>query len=406
MNISFFIALRYLQSRRNRGFISFLTIIATAGVSLGVAALIIALSVLSGFEKTIKENIISFTAHIQVVGFQNQLLPTDSSRIHSSLERHPEIRTMAPFLSREGIIRSEENSDGVVIKGVDPDNDISPASTRLVEGAAPLRRHDAGIEGMIISKRLAEKLNCSLGSRLILFSLGGSSLSLSQTRVMQFEVRGIYETGMAEYDEIYVYIHLLNAQRLFGVGKMISGYDILLSDPSKTKQLAIILPEELGYPHFARTTEQMNRNLYTWIELQKKPIPIIIGLIAIVASVNVIGTLLMMIIEKTKEIGILRALGTNKKKITKIFLLQGMVVGIVGTAIGNILALSLCWLELHYKIISLPQGIYYMTHVPIELNWANFVIVSAVSIVMCFFASVIPSRIAGRKDPVQSLRFG
>ncbi len=406
MPVSLFIALRYLRSRRHRGFISFITLIAVVGVTLGVAALIITLSVLSGFERTIKENVVSFTAHMQLLGFQNQFLTNPTQAMQLVKSRYPEVLEMAPYLSREGMIRSAAATDGVLIKGVDPKNDISAARQRLIEGEYRLEPRERGIEGIILGRRLAQKLEARTGDRLLLLSLGGSSLSLSQTRVMQFEVMGLYETGMADYDETYVYINIRNAQRLFAVGPMVSGFDILVTELDKLGTLARQIPEELGYPYYARTTYQMNRNLFTWIELQKKPIPIIIGLIVVVATVNIIGTLLMMVMEKSKEVGILRAIGTNRKKIMQVFLIQGMFIGVVGTILGNILAYALCWLEMKYEVISLPAGIYYMTHVPIDLNVTSFALVSALTLLMCFLSSLIPSRLAAKRDPVTMIRFG
>ncbi|MEX0736173.1 MAG: ABC transporter permease [Bacteroidota bacterium] len=405
MPVSLFIALRYLRSRHHRGFISFITGIAIIGVALGVASLIITLSVLNGFERTIKENVVSFTAHMQLFAFQNQLLGEPDRTLQEVRLRHPEVMEMAPFLSREGMIRSDATMDGVFIKGVDPANDVSAAKTKLVEGDYRLESLEKEGEGIILGRRLAQKLGVRPGGRVLLLSLGGSSVSLSQTRVMQFEVRGIYETGMGEFDESYVYVHLKNAQRLFGVGPVVSGFDILLSDLTKAAALAASIPEELGYPYYARTTDQMNRNLYTWIELQKKPIPIIIGLIIIVATVNIIGTLLMMVMEKAKEIGVLRTMGSKKRLLMNVFLFQGMVIGLAGTVLGNILAYGLCWMELRYKFFSLPSGIYYMTHVPIDLSVEVFVLVSVLTLVMCFLSALIPSRIAAQQDPIRLIRF-
>ena len=406
MPFSVFIALRYLRSRRHRGFISFITFIAVIGVTLGVAALIITLSVLGGFEHTIKDNVISFTAHLQLISFQNQLLPNPNKTMEVVLSEYPEVKSIAPYLSREGMIRSASTTDGVLIKGIDPRNDISAAKTRMVDGSYNLEQRERGVEGIILGRRLAQKLEVSVGDRILLMSLGGSSVTLSQTRVMQFEVRGLYETGMAEYDETYIYVNLKNAQRLFAVGPMVSGFDILVHDLDSLDNIAQRLPERLGYPYYARTTYQMNRNLFTWIDLQKKPIPIIIGLIIIVATVNIIGTLLMMVMEKGKEIGILRALGTDRKKLTGIFLAQGMFIAIVGVILGNTIAFLLCWLELHYRIISLPSGIYFMSHVPIDLNPINFLLVSVLALLMCFLSSIIPSRIAARRDPIRMIKFG
>ena len=404
--VSLFIALRYLGSRRHRGFISFITLIAVVGVALGVAALIITLSVLNGFERTIKENVVSFTAHMQLIGFENQVLPNPNQTIQLVKSKYRDVVEMAPYVSREGMIRSSAGTDGVLIKGVDPNNDISAAKRRLVEGTYGLESGEKGIEKIIIGRRLAEMLEVKLGDRVLLLSLGGSSLSLSQTRVMQFEIVGLYETGMADYDESYVYINIKDAQRLFGIGPMVSGFDILVSDLDRLDTLAARIPQDLGYPYYARTTFQMNRNLFTWIELQKKPIPIIIGLIIVVATVNIIGTLLMMVMEKSKEIGILRTIGTDRKKLMQVFLIQGMFIGLVGTLLGNLLAFVLCWVELTYHLISLPPGIYYMTHVPIHMTLVSFLVVSTLTLLMCFLSSLVPSRLAASKDPITMIRFG
>ncbi len=406
MSVSFFIARRYLRSRRNRGFISFITFFAIVGVALGVATLIITLSILKGFEDTIKQNVVSFTAHMQVYGFQSQVLNNPQAAMEKVRARYPDVVTMAPYVTREGMVRSDGGIDGVLVKGIDPANDISAARNHIVHGQYDLSLRTEGIQPIVIGERLAERLNASVGSRLLVFALGGFALTLSQTRVMQFEVAGIYETGMEEYDASYVYIHIENAQRMFQFGSSVSGFDVLVADISKVNQLSQDIPADLGYPYFARTMFQTYRNLFSWIDLQKSQIPIILGLIIIVATVNVIGTLLMMVMEKTSDIGVLRTMGATTATIRKVFLYQGMLIGVVGTAAGNILAYGLCWLEMQYRFISLPSGVYYMTHVPIALEWWNFALVSGASIVLCYLCSFIPSRLAGSRDPLALLRFG
>ncbi|MCI0707723.1 MAG: ABC transporter permease [Ignavibacteriae bacterium] len=405
MSFPLFIALRYLRSSRNRGFTSFITGIAIVGVMLGVAALIVTLSILDGFEKTITESLISFTSHMQVVAFQGHLLKNPENAMQKIKSRFPEVREIAPFVSREAMIRSEVDNEGVLIKGIDPTNDLSPIRHRLVAGAYDLSERIDGLQGIIIGKRLAEKLETKQGDKLLVFALQGTSLSLGQTRIIQFEVRGIYETGMAEFDESYVYVNIKSAQRLFQAGQSVSGFDVLVTDLSKLEELTRAIPEYMEYPYFARSMQQMHRNLFTWVELQKKPVPIILGLIVIVATVNIIGTLLMMVMEKTKEIGVLRTLGARKAVINRIFLLQGLLIGIVGTVLGNAFAYLLCWLELQYQFFSLPSDIYYMTHAPIELSVWNFLLVSSIALAMCLISSFLPSRIASKLDPMVTLRF-
>ncbi|MCU0412608.1 MAG: ABC transporter permease [Bacteroidetes bacterium] len=403
--IARFIAWRHLMSGHNRRFISFITVIATIGIMLGVASLIITLSILDGFERTIKENVVSFTAHMQLFAFQNQVLPEYEATRRAVMERNPEVVEMAPYLSREGMIRSKTDIDGVVIKGVDPQNDISAAKRRLVEGIYDLEEPERGLQKVILGRRLADKLEAVVGGRVVVYALGGPALSLAQARVMQLEVAAIYETGMADYDGSVVYVNLTTAQRLFQVGRMVSGFDILVSDQGALEGLARRIPEQLGYPYYARTMYQMYRNLFTWIDLQQKPIPIILGLIIIVATVNIIGTVLMMVMEKAREIGALRTLGMKKAALLRIFLTQALLIGAIGTLAGNVLAFVVCWLELKYRFFALPSGIYFMTHVPIELSVLNFLVVSILAVAMTLLAAYLPARFASKLDPVALIRF-
>lgn len=405
MDLATFIAGRFLRSRRNRGFISFVTFFAVLGITVGVAALIITLSVLRGFENTIRENIIGFTAHLQIYGFQNQALLNPDASIRKITGRFPEIRSMSPYVSREAMIRSDHGIDGILLKGIVPNGMMSPAERYLVEGTATLNSAGNGVEPIILGKRLAERLRVTVGDPVLVFALGGYSLTLSQTRIMKFQVAGVYETGMEEYDASYVYVHLRNAQRLFQYGTAVSGFDVLVSDPDRITPLAQEIPEILGYPHYGRTMFQQYRNLFSWIDLQKSQIPILLALIIAVAMVNIIGALLMMVIEKTKEIAVLRALGAGRRTVSRVFLLQGMFIGVTGTLLGTLLAYGLCWVEQTYKLISLPAGVYYMTHVPIELDWSDSALVSGVALLLCYLCSLVPSRLAGRSDPVPLLRF-
>lgn len=405
MNVSDFIAVRHLTSRHNRGFTSFITSIAIIGVALGVASLDITLAILGGFEKTIKQNVVSFTAHMQLFAFQNELLPDPGWTIQKVTSRFPEILEMAPYLSREGMIKSKANIDGILVKGVDPTNDISAAKKRLVEGTYDLAEREKGAQCIVIGKRLGEKLNVEVGDRVLVYVLGGRSLSLSQTRIMQFEIRGIYETGMADYDGSVVYVNLQAAQRLFQVGKTVSGFDILVVNTDSLTSLAQQIPEYLGYPYYARTMYQQYRNLFAWVNLQKIPVLIILALIIVVATVNIVGTLLMMVLEKSREIGALRAMGMKRSELIHIFLKQGMLIGIVGTLLGDGFALFLCWMELRYRFFPLPSGIYFMTHVPIDLSIVNFILVSLIAFGMSVVASWLPSRLAALLDPIRLIRF-
>ncbi len=405
MNVPLFVAGRYIRSKRNRGFISFITLISIIGVALGVASLIITLAILEGFERTIKENVVSFTAHMQLFGFSNQPLQNPDFALQRVKEKFPEVKKMSPYVSREAMIRSEAEIDGILLKGIDPENDISAAKSRLVKGSYDFSDRQGKLQPIIIGKQLAERLEVEIGQPILVFALGGLSLTMSETRVMQFEVVGIFETGMAEYDATYAYVNITSAQRFFQLGRAVTGFDILVDDLDSLKRLVEEIPADLGYPYYARTMHQMYRNLFAWVELQKKPVPIILGLIIIVAVVNIIGTLLMMVMEKSKDIGILRTLGAKRKLIQRVFLAQGMLIGFVGTVFGNILAYGLIWLEMKYNFISLPSSIYYMSVVPFEPLLYHFFLVSGIALFLCYLCSLIPAKVASRLDPILLLRF-
>jgi lipoprotein-releasing system permease protein len=228
---------------------------------------------------------------------------------------------------------------------------------------------------------------------------------MRQPAIRPFVVKGVYESGMAEYDDVYFFVNIRAAQDLYGTGPVATGFDVMLYRISDAPEAAEAIMHAMGYPYYARTLYQMYRNLFTWIELQKKPTPLILGLIIIVATVNIIGTLLMVVMEKTKQIGILKSMGASSAAIRRIFLLQGLFIGVIGTVFGNLFALGVCWAQLNFHIMSLPASIYFMNTVPTLLRWENFAIVSSITIVMCVLASYIPSALAARLDPVKCIRF-
>ncbi len=405
MSYELYIAKRYIRSKKEAGFISFITYIAIVGIMLGVAALIITLTILAGFEREIKEKVVGFTSQVQVIGFENQKLPNYQAAMERIQRNIAQVKSIAPFVLKEAIVRTRDATEGVLVKGVDPLNDVTTVRTHVEAGAYDLQ-DNTSIPKILIGNKLARKLAVHVGERVTIFAISGRMNSLGPPRVKQFQVSGIYETGMSEYDDIYVYTSLEIAQNLFQLGDAASGFDILLLDINQAQIVADKIQDMLGYPYYARTIFQLYRNLFTWIELQKKPTPVILGLIIIVATVNIIGTLLMVVMEKTNQIGILKSMGASSASIANIFIIEGLFIGIVGTILGNILAFGLCWIQLQYKVMSLPSQIYFMSSVPILLRTENFVLVSTVSLLLCFLATIIPSRLASRLTSIVAIRFG
>jgi lipoprotein-releasing system permease protein len=403
LSLPWFIAKRYLESHRRNGFLSFITSIAIIGVMLGTAALIITLTVLDGFEREIKEKVIAFTSHIEVRGYQNIPLTNYKESIQNVKRQIAGVKDIAPFAAREGMIRSSESIDGIYLKGIDPSSQVLTSHQHIISG----RYIDAAKRDkpqIVIGRKLANRLNVNVGDKLVVFALPQSKGL--QPRAKQFEVVGIYESGMAEFDDLNAYTNMADAQQLFQMGENISGYDITVHDITKVDEVAAQVQSFLGYPHYARTVFQLYRNLFSWVELQKKMSPILLSLIIMVATVNIIGTLLMFVLEKTHAIGILKSLGAGPKMITRIFRLQGLIISIVGVSLGNLLAYILCLIQLKFKILSLPSDIYYMDTVPMMLRWENFVFVSFVALLLCMLTTILPSRSASKLDPVTALRFG
>ena len=404
MSYSSFIAGRYLQSRHNQGFVSFITAIATLGVTLGTATLIVALSVLGGFEKEITEKVIGFTSHVQVVGFQNQPLKHPDESVALLEHAFPSVQSVSPFVSREALIRSRDGVDGVLLKGLDPLRDNSIIPRFITSGSYTLDREQGGLANLVVGKKLAAKLGLDVGDKATIFGLS-RGFEQGRPRVMQFRVVGIYESGMAEYDDIYAFTALADAQTLFQMPEGVSGYDIMLRNVDSAQAVAFNATDLLGYPHYGRTVFENYRNLFSWIELQKKPVPIILGLIIVVATVNIIGTLLMMVLDKMREIGILSSMGATRWGITRVFLRQGLTIAVTGTVLGNLLALVLCVSQLEFRFFSLPSDIYFMTSVPILLRPEYFLFVSAVTIILCLLTALVPARLASKLNPVNAIRF-
>ncbi len=404
MSFPFFISKRFIfknPARQDR-FISFISAVSIIGIALGVAALIIAISILNGFEKTITEKITDFDSHIQITSYQT-ILP-DYRRILPELYEtlQPDAESISPYASKIAIISSKKGKEGVSLKGIMPDVRSINVKENIVEGKFVL-----GSGSIVIGRKLANKLYVSIGDKVTIFALSRDEIPSPEhlPNIKRFTITGIFESGMAEYDDLNAYISLDEAQELFEIGDNITGYDIKLKNISKIDSYKDYLSDKLRYPHAVRSIYQIHRNIFTWIELQKKPIPIVLGLITIVAVFNIIGTLLMIVLEKTNAIGTMKSLGARKRQIVAIFLYQGGFLAAAGIILGNLLAFILTWLQLEYSIISLPSSVYFVSKVPISLSWEIFLEVSALTLVLCFLASFIPSYIGSKIQPVSTLRF-
>lgn len=406
MSLSFFIAKKYISNRQSSKFLSLVSVISVGGIAIGTAVLIIALTILNGFENVVAQKIVNFNSHIKITAFGNRNLP-DSDVIQSKIIEYvgEDFESISKFVSKLGIIKSKSVSEGVTIFGIDPTSSNSDIEKYIIEGNYELDSDKQ--KQVIVGKKLSEKLNVTVGDKITLFSLRRDEVPSidNPPAIEQFIISGIFESGMAEYDDLNVYIHLNTAKQMFEIQNSISGYNIRLNNVSNIDTIAARLQDELGYPYYVRTIFQVHQNIFTWIDLQKEPIPIVLGLIIVVAVFNIIGTMLMIVLERTSSIGVLKSMGFSKKIILRIFFIQGLFLGVLGITTGCLIALLLSFLQMQFDIISLPGSIYFISSVPISIDLGNYLLVASIGLLLSVVASLIPSYIASRMNVISSIRF-
>jgi len=321
----------------------------------------------------------------------------------------PSIRALSPYVEQEAVLRTPQGIAGIVIQGVQPNDSMTLAIKRVIKGSALQSNSTDSLPGILISKGVAKDLRIDVGKAVtaLRFHEGMQSREDILAHLKKFRVVGIFETGMTEYDNGLAYTTLAAAQNFSGFSAtQVSGFRVLGSDLDQARNLSKDISKVLHYPYFSQSVYDIYPTIFGWIELQKKPIPIILGLIIIVAAFNVISTLLIMVIEKTRTIGILKSLGAQDGGIARIFLAEGMVITISGVVIGNIIGLALSWLQLHFHLFKLRADIYFMSSVPILISWEHYAIVSIIAVVISLCATLIPARIASRVVPLKALKFG
>jgi len=406
MSLPFFFTKKYLRSKKDSHFLSVISYITIPGIALGVAVVIIALTILDGFDKVVTEKIIRFNSHIKVVSFGNRNLPSFSETVPQiEQEFNKDIAKIEPFTSKLAIIKSKKLTEGITLLGVLNGN--PELNNFMQSGNFDLSQSGNELQKIILGKTLAEKLFVKVGDVITIFCLRKDQIPTADNPpgIEQFTIAGIYESGMSEYDDLNAFINFKVAQDIFGMDGHISGYNIKLKDLNSVNVVAERLQDFLGYPYYVRTVFQLHQNIFTWIELQKKPIPIILGLIIFVAVFNIVGTLLMIVLERTNAIGILRSLGANRKLIIKIFLYHSAFLTAIGIIVGIIIAFVLSILQQDFDIISLPGKIYFVTKVPISIELNNYLLVTAVTVVISLAASLLPAFIASRIKPISAIRF-
>ena len=415
MGYELFVSRRYLQSRQRPGFLSVIAFIATGGVVVGVAALIIMLSVTNGFTGEVRNRLIGMGAHVDVHRYHGDAI-TGSDTLRARLARHPGVVATAPIVESKLVLANADDvMDGVVVWGVDPASfaAVSDLTDHLKYGDDGEMHLDprpgGGPPGIILGSYLANRLRVGLGDVVFLLSLREQSLEdvmvggLSP-RVRAFVVNNLFESGMYHYDDNFAFISVGEAGEILGVDGATSIH-VRLDDLDAAVGVREKLAEQLGYPYRVSDWTQQFPDLFYWMELEKWVIFIALSLIIVVAAFNITSILTMSILIKTPEIGILRAMGARTRGIGRLFLYQGLFIGLVGTFLGCLIGLAVCLVQDRFSLVPLPAEIYIISSLPVDMQPLDFVLVSAVTIVICLLAAVLPARKAASLQPVEAIRY-
>jgi lipoprotein-releasing system permease protein len=417
MRYEWFIGLRYLKAKRKQTFISIITVISIIGVMVGVLTLIVVLAVMSGFEKTIKEKILGTQAHLVVLKAGQEGM----DHYEEALKKVKEIKgvvSAAPFIFNQVMLSSESNVTGGVIKGIDPDREgkVTELARNMKAGSLHDLKKVGGsdIPGIILGTELAKSLGVSLNDAIQVISPLGTMTPMGMMpKMKRFRVEGIFYSGMYEFDTTFAYISIESAQSFFNMDSHVTGIEIKTDDIYKVKQIGKEIRQKLGFPFWTKDWMEMNRNLFSALKLEKIIMFIILVLIVLVAAFNIISTLIMVVMEKNKDIAILKSMGASSKGILRIFIIEGGIIGVVGTALGTIIGLIMAFnldklvefLEnlLGFKILS-PE-IYYIEKFPSQVNPMDVILIVITAILISLLATLYPAWRASKFDPAEALRY-
>jgi lipoprotein-releasing system permease protein len=393
-----FIGIRYLLAKKREKFIPIITLFSIAGIAVGVTTLITTLAVMGGFEQELKEKILGMNAHLIITkGVAREL--KNYTAIIEKIKKIDKIVGIAPIITTQAILSSEYGNAGIVLKGIDIK--LEPSVSKLKEYITQ-GKFEISDNEILIGKELAKKLGIIVGDEINLFTSQEQELIPTQQTV---KIKGIFESGMYEYDANFAYISLKKAQYLLKLEDAVSYIAVTISDIYQVPKIAEKINKMLGYSYWTRTWQQMNKSLFSALKLEKTVMFIILSLIILVAGFNIASSLIMRVMEKTKEIGILKSMGATSLSIQAIFLLEGAIIGIVGTIIGFLGGVGLCKALSEYQFIKLPSDIYYISSIPVNLRWADVVIISLSAIILSLLSAIYPARYANSLNPVEALRY-
>ncbi len=410
--IEFKIAWRYLGAQRKSFFVSLISLFSILGVTIGTFALITVLSAINGFESVVTEQMMGKDAHIEVMRYHGEAEPKYTVLL-DELRKKSEVKSAAPFIITKVGISSKKANDGIVLYGIDAEDSkgVLALESQIKYGHYDL---DSTLDtkgrrrpGLILGNGLANRLRVILGDPLVLQTFSGpEQMGMGGgSKMVQCVVTGIFESGMYEYDANLAYVSLSSAQKLVGLeSDEVMGYQAKVHNPFTADVFAKKLQKELQYPYYVMDWKAKNATLLKWMGIEKVLFGMVVLLIVIVAAFNIISSLIMMVLEKTREIGILRAMGSSSVSIMRIFILVGSFIGLTGTFLGTLVGVLFCWSQVQYGWLKLPADVYMLSEFPVQIQWMDVLSVFVVGNLICFIATIPPAFKASKLDPVKAIR--
>jgi lipoprotein-releasing system permease protein len=420
MGYEWFISLRYLKARRRQGFISLISLISVAGVTVGVMALIVVLAVMTGFTDSLREKILGINSHIVIQKLGLGI--TDYREVSAMVLQADGVVAATPYTYSQTMLSVPDASSGVVVRGIDPAtaNNVLSLSKQLVEGSvealddekqqteasATGKSATRSLPGIILGKEIARTLRVDIGDNIRLFSPSGPLTPMGVIpKIKTCRVVGIFDTGMYEYDSSLAYVSLTTAQDFLELGEAVHGLELKVDDIYKASAIAKELEKKLGFGFVVKDWISMNKNLFSALKLEKTAMFIVLALIVLVAAFNIISTLIMVVMSKGKDIAILKSMGATSKGIMKIFIYEGLVIGLAGTVLGVIGGLALCEVLSRYQFIKLPSDVYPITTLPVKVLPMDVTLIAVSAALITLLATIYPSWQASKIDPAVALRY-
>jgi lipoprotein-releasing system permease protein len=403
-----FVSLRYLKTKKRYGTVSLNTFISIAGVVIGVATSIITLSVMTGFQGYFRDKILSAIPHIVVMEYAGVGVK-DEKILREKINRVPHVKASTPFTISQAMLTDRDRVQGVVVRGIDPKTEgtVTSLEKNIVEGSLQaLDIPGRGLPGIVIGLDLARKFGAAIGDTITMVNPIGEETAMGMVpKMRKFELVGIFDAGMYDYNTSFAYVSVREAQKFFDMPGKVSGIEARVDDIYNAEKIADAIRATLGYPYFTRNWIEMNRNFFSALKLEKIGMSLILIVIIIVASFNIIGTLTMIVMEKNREIAILKSMGARSGSVMRIFMFAGLAIGTVGTVIGALIGYGAVSLITRTGVISLPKDVYQVDHLPLSITGLDILFICSTALVISFLATLYPSWQAARQDPVEVLRY-